>query len=264
MSRLPKFNEIPIHFVTTNIIGNSPILFVKKYCDIIVENLKFYRKKFGYKLLSFVIIPWHLHLLLNLDKNITISKVIHDFKSYISQVILEDIRRNLEKPLKVEDIILPASPLFQKIILVLNNQLARARVPEPTQYATSTLRPGSPKHPLGTRCTEPTQRPGSPEHPALGHNITLKDFLSLRIVTDNTIQKSNEISLHNLWQEDFYDFNIYTKEKLDEKIKYIEQVNPVKHGLVTPEKLENYKWSSFRSRWFEDNSLIEVDYLEWW
>ena len=45
------------------------------------------------------------------------------------------------------------------------------------------------------------------------------------------------------WRRGFYDFNIYTKEKLAEKLNYAHH-NPVKAGLVsTP---GDYKWSSYK------------------
>ncbi|MBU1164823.1 transposase [Patescibacteria group bacterium] len=46
-----------------------------------------------------------------------------------------------------------------------------------------------------------------------------------------------------IWQPGFYDFNIYSDHKLEEKINYIHH-NPVKANLT---KLpENYKWSSYK------------------
>ena len=45
-----------------------------------------------------------------------------------------------------------------------------------------------------------------------------------------------------LWQPGFYDFNIYSEEKLLEKLSYIHS-NPMKAGLVSSPG--NYKWSSY-------------------
>lgn len=48
---------------------------------------------------------------------------------------------------------------------------------------------------------------------------------------------------YRLWQPGFYDFNIYTEDKLIEKLDYM-QNNPVSAGLVPhPDK---YKWTSFK------------------
>jgi len=45
------------------------------------------------------------------------------------------------------------------------------------------------------------------------------------------------------WQAHYYDFNVSSHEKFQEKLRYIHR-NPVRRGLA--EKPENWKWSSFR------------------
>lgn len=48
---------------------------------------------------------------------------------------------------------------------------------------------------------------------------------------------------YRLWQRGFYDFNIYSEEKLLEKLNYVHH-NPVRAGLVLSPG--DYKWSSYR------------------
>ncbi len=45
------------------------------------------------------------------------------------------------------------------------------------------------------------------------------------------------------WQARFYDFNVWTKKKRVEKLRYMHR-NPVKRGLVTSPEL--WRWSSYR------------------
>jgi putative transposase len=45
------------------------------------------------------------------------------------------------------------------------------------------------------------------------------------------------------WQARFYDFNVWTRKKTEEKLRYMHQ-NPVKRGLV--ELAEQWRWSSCR------------------
>ena len=45
------------------------------------------------------------------------------------------------------------------------------------------------------------------------------------------------------WQPRFYDFNVFTKKKIIEKLDYIHW-NPVKRGLVPTPEL--WRWSSYR------------------
>jgi len=48
---------------------------------------------------------------------------------------------------------------------------------------------------------------------------------------------------YRLWQRGFYDFNIYSEEKLLEKLNYVHH-NPIRDGLVLSPG--DYKWSSYR------------------
>ena len=47
----------------------------------------------------------------------------------------------------------------------------------------------------------------------------------------------------HFWQARYYDFNVWSREKRIEKLKYIHR-NPVKRGLVV--RPEDWAWSSFR------------------
>ncbi len=57
------------------------------------------------------------------------------------------------------------------------------------------------------------------------------------------------------WQRRYYDFNVWSKKKLDEKMHYIHQ-NPVRRGLVA--QPEDWKWSSFRHIATGEDSVVEI------
>ena len=57
-----------------------------------------------------------------------------------------------------------------------------------------------------------------------------------------------------LWQHGFYDFNIFSDEKLLEKLDYIHS-NPVRAGLVLSPR--DYKWSSYKE-YFEEKSQTQL------
>jgi REP element-mobilizing transposase RayT len=65
---------------------------------------------------------------------------------------------------------------------------------------------------------------------------------------------------HQVWQESFYDFNVYTETKLYEKLNYIHK-NPVEWRLV--DDPGDYLYSSYRHYYGnEDDDLpIEIDWL---
>jgi len=60
----------------------------------------------------------------------------------------------------------------------------------------------------------------------------------------------------HFWQARYYDFNVWTKKKRIEKLKYIHR-NPVKRGLV--EKPEGWRWSSFCNYATGEEGVVEVE-----
>jgi putative transposase len=62
-----------------------------------------------------------------------------------------------------------------------------------------------------------------------------------------------------IWQKRFYDFNVCSKEKRIEKLRYMHR-NPVKRGLVTAP--EEWKWSSFRTYARGEEGLVKVNCQE--
>jgi putative transposase len=55
--------------------------------------------------------------------------------------------------------------------------------------------------------------------------------------------RSGRSTAKAVWQRRYYDFNIFTEAKLDEKLEYM-HMNPVRAGLV--EKAIDWPWSSAR------------------
>jgi REP element-mobilizing transposase RayT len=67
-------------------------------------------------------------------------------------------------------------------------------------------------------------------------------------------------SIHQVWQESFKAFPLWSDWLIWQKINYIHN-NPIKAGLVKSAK--DYYWSSFRSFFFDETEPIKVD-KEWW
>jgi|ERR1035437_5117424 putative transposase len=63
----------------------------------------------------------------------------------------------------------------------------------------------------------------------------------------------------HFWQARYYDFNVWTKRKRVEKLRYMHR-NPVKRGLV--EKPEDWAWSSFRHYLTGVEGVVEIE-SEW-
>ena len=63
----------------------------------------------------------------------------------------------------------------------------------------------------------------------------------------------------HFWQARYYDFNVWTKRKRIEKLRYMHR-NPVKRGLV--DKPEDWPWSSFRHYLTGEEGAVEIE-SEW-
>jgi len=62
----------------------------------------------------------------------------------------------------------------------------------------------------------------------------------------------------HLFQPRFYDFNVYTRRKMIEKLRYMHR-NPVKRGLVPSPEL--WAWSSFRAYYLGEKSVVWIEGL---
>ena len=67
------------------------------------------------------------------------------------------------------------------------------------------------------------------------------------------------LELKSFWQERFYDFNVYKRGRIKEKLNYM-HANPVIRGLV--EHPHNWPWSSWSSYMKGERGLVEIDPVE--
>jgi putative transposase len=62
--------------------------------------------------------------------------------------------------------------------------------------------------------------------------------------------------LPGLWQARFYDFNVYSHEKKNEKLEYM-HANPVNRGLVRHP--QDWPWSSWAFYFRSESALVAMD-----
>ncbi|MFH0952415.1 MAG: transposase [Patescibacteria group bacterium] len=202
----PKNNEPnTAHFITTKIWGNIWLFEEDKYCKIIIDNLKFYRKKFEFKLIGYNILPWHLHLIMQLsEEHNNISTIMRDFKSHVAREIIDDLKKNNKKLL---------SRFWVQSEPLLGLKKSRSR----------------------------------------GSDLPVK------VVRSKFQSKLRKLSKYQIWQPDFYDFNIHTENKLEQKINYV-NCNAVKHGLAKDPT--DWPYSSYHNYQSNDNSLIRINRVQ--
>jgi putative transposase len=87
-------------FITTSVNKFVKIFRDKRYIEIILENISFYRDKHGFLLLAYVIMPDHLHLLIYPDPERAeeVSDIMEDFKKFTSR----QLRMQMEKDKKTK------------------------------------------------------------------------------------------------------------------------------------------------------------------
>jgi len=196
--KLPRFNETSYaHFVTTKTFENKPVFKDKKCCEILLKDIDFYRNKLGFKLIGYVIMTNHLHLIVWWDvekiPKLTISKIIQSIKGHSAKEIVNYLKSGRRKP--------SLSPYSQA-------------------------------------ASEGSQLPGDYQWVDRGDVHTP--------------------ATSKIWQKDFYDFNIYSDKKLQQKIDYIHW-NPVRAGLC--KNSGDWPWSSYKFYQRGKQSKIKIDII---
>jgi len=78
-------------YVTTTVVDFTQVFVKEKYFLVLMNNLKFYRKQHNFRLIAYVIMPEHVHLILWLLGKSSISDVMRDLKKYSSVQIKEEL-----------------------------------------------------------------------------------------------------------------------------------------------------------------------------
>jgi putative transposase len=77
-----------------------------------------------------------------------------------------------------------------------------------------------------------------------------KALMALKISSSKRLKESP------FWQIRYYDFNVFTRCKQVEKLRYIHR-NPVRRGLV--DRPEDWEWSSFRHYLTGERATVEIE-----
>ena len=91
----------------------------------------------------------------------------------------------------------------------------------------------------------------------------LKLGFARRVLAQERRRNPSQASLfdpapQHIWQKRFYDFNVWSKHKRVEKLRYLHR-NPVQRGLVASPEL--WRWSSFRAYSLGETGPVRVN--EW-
>ena len=99
-----------------------------------------------------------------------------------------------------------------------------------------------------------------PEHVHLLVSEPQRDLLSTAMqAIKQSVARRMIAGREHFWQARYYDFNICSQLKINEKLRYMHR-NPVKRGLV--ERPEDWPWSSFRHYLTGEIGAVEIE-SEW-
>jgi putative transposase len=85
-----NLSEERFFFVTTTVVKFLPIFSNHHFCDILISNIKHYREKYKFVVLSYVIMPSHFHCIVIVNpKYGTISDIMRDIKKFTAWQIFD-------------------------------------------------------------------------------------------------------------------------------------------------------------------------------
>jgi len=77
-----------VYYITTNIYKQLPIFIRPSFIILLYDSLNFYRHQYNFRLLGYVIMPDHVHLMLWPQKEATVSDFMRDFKTFTAKRII--------------------------------------------------------------------------------------------------------------------------------------------------------------------------------
>lgn len=77
-----------IYYITTNTHNRLAIFTKPSFIILLYDSLHFYRHQYGFKLIGYVIMPDHVHLLLWPQSEAAVSDFMRDFKTFTAKRII--------------------------------------------------------------------------------------------------------------------------------------------------------------------------------
>lgn len=164
-----------IYYVTTILYNRLNLFTCSSYVIPLIDSLNFYRYQHQCKLLGYVIMPDHIHLMLWPQTEDGLSTFMRDFKKFTAVRLIR-----------------------------------QAEAERKTDILTAFAEAG----------------------------------------------QETERSQNKVWQDSYWDKNVYSERFLRQKLNYIQR-NPLRSRLVTDAAI--YPYSSYRNYVAGDDSLIEID-----
>ena len=87
-------------FVTTTVVKYTPVFKENRFCDILIDNIKYYQKKYQFSILGYVIMPTHFHWIVKTENKLgTISEIMRDIKKFTAWQIFDLLKEENNREL---------------------------------------------------------------------------------------------------------------------------------------------------------------------
>jgi REP element-mobilizing transposase RayT/nitrogen fixation-related uncharacterized protein len=137
MKKIPRTHiEGAIFYVTSRGDNNEEIFKEKQDYQVYLELLNKYKEHYGFKLISYVLMPNHLHLLIELKEGLSISDIMHDLNANYTKYFNGKIGRkgHLFKERSRMNVIEKASYLSAVAAYIHLNPVALGLAKTPEEY----------------------------------------------------------------------------------------------------------------------------------
>jgi putative transposase len=95
-----NLSDEEIFFVTTTVVNHACVFSERKYCALLVQQIKTWQEHFRFDVLGYVIMPSHFHWIVKLEPTLgTISDVMRELKSHAAWTILDELERDRRRDL---------------------------------------------------------------------------------------------------------------------------------------------------------------------
>jgi len=150
-------------FVTTTVVRFLPIFKNQCFCDILIDNIKYYQRKYMFDILAYVIMPSHFHWILEVNPNLgTVSDIMRDIKKFtawqifdkakeekqfeLERIFREEAQGILDQERKLwmkrfdDEVIRNDKMFWNKLFYIHNNPVEAGLVSRPEDYEYSSAR----------------------------------------------------------------------------------------------------------------------------